>query len=244
MTFSDEIVMAYVDGELDVATRTALEAALAQDAELAARIARHRGLRRRLSAALDPVLDEPVPARLRDAASRPAAPPGHDVLALRRARAAAPRWSWPQWGALAAALVVGVLLRPLLPLSSGADLYTRAGRLLAGGSLARGLSQQLAGSQTADAAVQIGVSFRATAGGYCRTFVLRDQGALAGLACREHGRWQLQALAAIPPAPRGDYRPAAAALPPAVTHAVDELMSGEPLDAAQERSARDAGWNR
>ena len=45
MTFSDQTLSAYVDGELDAATRAALEAAMAGDPTLAGRIARQRALR-------------------------------------------------------------------------------------------------------------------------------------------------------------------------------------------------------
>ena len=38
MTFSDETVMAYVDGELDDATRAAVEAAMTTDLDLAERV--------------------------------------------------------------------------------------------------------------------------------------------------------------------------------------------------------------
>jgi len=44
MTFSDETIMAYVDGELDAPARAAVDASLATDPELARRIARHRAL--------------------------------------------------------------------------------------------------------------------------------------------------------------------------------------------------------
>ena len=40
MTFTDETLSAYVDGELDAATRAALEGAMATDPQLAQRLAR------------------------------------------------------------------------------------------------------------------------------------------------------------------------------------------------------------
>src|SRR5207253_696626 len=63
MSYSEETLMAYADGELDPAARAALEAAMAADPGLAQRVARHQALRARLRAALDPVLDEPLPQR-------------------------------------------------------------------------------------------------------------------------------------------------------------------------------------
>lgn len=245
MKFSDEILMAYADGELDEPTRAAVEAAQASDPELARRIAQHRALRARLRSAFDPVLAEPLPEQL--LASARDAPPAtrtDNVVPLKRTTAV--RWSWPQWTAVAASLLVGALLGPRLmgPPQPG-PLVTRDGTLLAGGTLARALSQQLASNQPPDAAVQIGVSFRSHAGEYCRTFVLHEKSALAGLACRERGAWRLEALAAGEAASAtGEYRPAAAALPPGVAHALDALIAGEPLDARAEAAARDRAWSR
>jgi hypothetical protein len=243
MTFSDETLMAYADGELEAATRAAVEAAMAADPEVARRIAQHQALRARLRSAFDPLLAEPPPERLLAAARGTAMQPlPGKVTALRRAGA---RWSWPQWGALAASLVLGVLLGPwLLRAPGGAPLITRDGTLLAAGTLARALSEQLASNQPASAAVQIGVSFRSRGGDYCRSFVLHEKSALAGLACRDHGAWRLEALAASESAPGagGAYRAAAAALPPAVAGTLDALIAGEPLDARAEAAARDRGW--
>lgn len=245
MTFSEETLSAYADGELDAATRAALEAALATDPQLAQRVARHRALRARVRDAFTPVLAEPVPERLL-ASVRGAAPAqrtGNVVPLERRPRA---RWSWPQWGAMAASLIVGVLLGPLLlrPSAPQAPLETSGGRVLASGALASALSQQLASAQPAGAPVAIGVSFRARSGGYCRTFVLHEAQALAGLACRFGTAWQVVTLAQseTPGAAGGGYRQAGSALPPAVARTLDELIAGEPLDAAAEAAARERGW--
>ena len=51
----------------------------------------------------------------------------------------------------------------------------RDGQMLAGGTLARALTEQLASNQPPGGPVEIGVSFRARDGGYCRSFVLREQ---------------------------------------------------------------------
>jgi hypothetical protein len=240
MTFSDETVMAYVDDELDEPTRTAVEAALATDSALAKRVARHRVLRERLHQELDPVLQEPVPERLL-AAARDTLSRHGTVLPLRRAPQA--RWSWPQWGAMAASVCVGIVIAPVLWRQSPPAFDIRAGRILATGTLAQALSQQLASNQAADAPVHIGVSFVSRSGDYCRTFVLSDQSALAGLACHEQDRWFLTALANSPsPNTSGKYHPAASSIPPSIAQTVNDLIVGEPLDAPEEASARTKGW--
>jgi hypothetical protein len=241
MSFSDETLMAYADGELDTATRAQIEAAMATDAALAQRVERHRQLRARLQGAFQPVLDEPLPPRLLESAQRFPGAGADNVVLLRRT--SAPRWSWPQWGAMAASLLVGALGAALLLTPPGGPIITRNGEMLASGALARALSAQLASRQSHDALVQIGVSFRARSGGYCRSFVLRDKTALAGLACGDSRAWRLQILsAAAAPSGAGPYHAAASAMPPELAQAIDALIAGEPLDAQAEAAARARGW--
>src|SRR2546430_2463757 len=167
---------------------------------------------------------------------------------FRPRRPAAPRGPGPRLGALAAGLVLGALLGPLVlhPPAGGGVLITRDGEMLAGGALARALTAELASNRTPGSPVEIGVSFRARDGGYCRSFQLREEQALAGVACREHDAWRLEVLAPSPAQPpaAGGYRPAATALPPSVARTLDELRAGEALDASAEAAARAHGWGR
>ena len=246
MTFSDETVMAYVDGELDDATRAALEVAMTTDTDLAERIARERRLLARLHSEFDPVLREPMPERLLAAANATSAKARTGNI-IRLKRIPGREWSWPQWSAIAASLILGVLIAPLLrhEPSEGA-LGIRDGKVLASGALAHALSEQLAGNQVADAPVHVGVSFLSRNGDYCRTFTLREKSTIAGLACREGGGWRLAAMAAMDRATSGsgEYQPAASSLPPAIEQSVDELIVGDPLDAKAEAAARGNGWHR
>src|SRR6201984_3598704 len=245
MTFSDETVMAYVDGELDHATRAALEVAMTTDTDLAERVARERRLLARLHREFDPVLREPIPERLLAAANASSAKARTgNIIWLKRIPAR--DWSWPQWSAIAASLILGVLIAPLLrhELSEG-PLGIRDGKVLASGALANALSEQLASNQVANAPVHIGVSFLSRNGDYCRTFLLRDKSAVTGLACRDGGSWRLQALAAATDratSGSGEYQPAASSLPPAIEQSIDALIVGDPLDATGEAAALGKGW--
>lgn len=246
MKFSEETLMAYADGELDPQARTAVEAAMAADPEIAGRVARHKALRGKLRSAFDPVLNESPPDRLIAAArGAPAVRREGNVIPLRRKPAS--RWSWPQWGAVAASLIVGVLAgQTLLHSPSSETITTRNGQLLAGGVLARALSDQLASTQPQTAPVQIGVSLKSKNGDYCRTFVVRESATVAGLACRESQEWRLRALAQSEPTPASgsQLRPAGSSLPRSILQAVDETMAGQPLDARAEAAARSREWSR
>lgn len=241
MTFPEEVLMAYADGELDASTRAAIEAAMASDPEIARRISQHKALRNRVSSAFNKVLDEPVPARLLTAARGEYK---DNVMPLRRRQVQ--RWAWPQWTAIAASLIVGVIVGRMALVRTGSPgpLAMRGGRIFASGMLADALSQQLTGNQTGAAPVRIGVSFRSKAGEYCRTFSLRQPAALAGLACHVTDGWELSALARteFPGGGSGAYRPAASSMPPALIAAVESQISGEPLDARAEAAARGRHW--
>src|SRR5262249_55029750 len=162
---------------------------------------RHKALRERLRSSYDKVLDEPVPERLLTAARGHVAPQSREstdyravVVPLRPKRAKPP--SLPYWGAIAAGFVVGALLWHF-----GGELYSsgpvveRNGQLLASGVLDEALSNQLVRDQRGQSPVQIGVSFRSKGGNYCRTFQLRENNNLSGLACRDQDTWRLEALA-------------------------------------------------
>jgi hypothetical protein len=243
MTISEDTLLAYVDGELDAAAREEVEAAIAADPQLAQRVQQEQGLRDMLRAAYDPALAEPMPARLLAAAR--GAPPAAKVVDLaaerasRKAAATPTRaWvgGWPQWGAMAACLVVGVFVgRSALIAPAGDAVATRGGPMVARG--------ELASAQSADAPVQIGLSFVSRGDEYCRTFLLR-QGSAAGLACRHGDDWQLRVWAqdSAASAAAGGLRMAASATPPAVLRAVDEQIQGSALDAEAERAALQRGW--
>ena len=82
-------IHAYVDGVLDPETSARLEADSRPDAAFAARIAQQRELRTRLRAEFDPVLEEPIPQRLRDVLA--ASEPGAAVTPIGAARKAGVR---------------------------------------------------------------------------------------------------------------------------------------------------------
>lgn len=245
MKFSDETLMAYADGELDPATRSAVERAIRADPTLAAKVRQHSALRSNVFAAFAPIAEEPVPQRLKDATR------SGKVIQLNTARAARTEsaqekrhWSWAEWGGIAAALMVGVLVggagvsglqeQPQLAAASG-------GALLAQGDLAEALSTQLAGAAAPDAKVKIGVSFEAKDGGYCRSFMT---GGAAGLACRNGAEWKVPVMAQAAQGPAGEYRQAGSAMPPMVLDAIDERISGQTMDAKAEEAARARGWKR
>ena len=245
-SWRDDEIHAHVDGELDAEASARLEADSRTDTALAARIARQRELRSLLRAEFDPVLEEPIPQRLRAALAGSASAGAVTPIGAARkdaARVARPAWSFREWGAVAATLVVGILVGSLaLRGPSGLPIEAERGRLVAANALDAALSSQLAGSAPEGAAVRIGMSFRAAGGEYCRTFTLRT--GAGGLACRRAGRWAVELLdAAAQPAATDGFRQASSTLSPAMVGAIAALGAGEPLTAEEERQRRGAGWD-
>lgn len=243
----DDTLQAYVDGELDAEGRARVDTALAQDDALARRVRQARDLHAQLRAAFDPVLEEPVPARLAALLRARTAPPapftmldgGRNADAVRRR---APRHRWLLPGAALAASVV-LLAAGLWWWRAGDELVRmRGGVPYAAGVLDHALDRALASEPDAHAPVAVGLSFRAADGHICRTFTVRTPPSRAGLACHSGAGWTLPVLAPVPPPEGDELRQAASGLPPAVQAAVDARLRGEVFDAEQERAARAADW--
>lgn len=236
MTISDETLMAFVDGELSPEEMSRVEAALRQQPALEAKVEQQRALRRELHASFESIMNAPLPDALRQSVMN--APVslqwrfGHALRGLFAPRALI--WTAVPAAALACGVVVGVML------DGGSSLMgTRGNALVARGSLASALNQQLASTQTGQGP-QIGISFRDKSGHYCRTFNASD---LAGIACRDAGDWNIAAISQSPKEPSGAYATAGSAMPDLVRNAVQGMIAGSPLDAADEKQARDQGWN-
>ncbi|AMK22592.1 MULTISPECIES: anti-sigma factor family protein [unclassified Sphingobium] len=230
MTDIDEaMLIAWVDGELDEVTRRRVDRAVAEDPALAERLEMHRRLRERLSGHYAPVEAEPVPAGLR------ALLEGNEKV-VPLVRPTAPRWRhWGTGGAIAASLLLGLGIGHL---SGGPEgpVAVEKGAMVARGELASALETQLASAQE-DAPIHIGLSFRRKGGGWCRSF---EGQAVSGVACREGEGWQVQQL--VPGAGQQTAYRQASSGDARIMATVDALIDGAPLDAAQEKAAKDKKW--
>jgi hypothetical protein len=247
MRFSDETLMAFADGELDEPTRRAVERAMRTDPALAAKVRQHIALRNDVFRAFARTLDEPVPPRLRQVTQSAKVVQLDTVRAAKKHVVEVPRpWSWPEWGAIGATFVLGVLagsigLNSLRAESQLATTSGSKGALVARGALDQALTRQLASARPVGLAVKIGISFVSRDGQYCRTFMV---GASAGLACRSGGAWQIPVMAETGAAGESSYLQAGSPMPPAVTAAIDARAVGASLDAQGELAAAQRGWAR
>jgi len=256
MTFSDDLLIGYINGELAEPARAAVERAMRADPVLAARIAHHRAeLQLKGNTRNGRIGRIGVSANGHDGNghARPSAPPcGAKVVqlnSLRPGRTVPPpqiaysNWCKRHWLAVGAALLAGAGLgavgwHSLAQAPGLATLDHDKGALVARGPLVAALDGQLASPGPSGSGVRIGVTFVAKDGGYCRSFVVDTT---AGLACLKDGRWTIPVLAqdAAGAAWVDGSQP-----PPAVREAIDARIAGVVLDPVAERAAQERGWTR
>jgi hypothetical protein len=245
MNVTDEMLMAYADGDLDEATRAQVEQAMEAQPELREVVERHTRLRASVSQTFEPVLEEKVPDRLSRMLESTPAP---NVVPFKRADTvrSPQRWQLPVWMSIAASAVLGVAIgyfvwhRP----EASATVVAQSDGLVASGTLASALAQQLASTQTGKEPVRLGVSYRDRAGEYCRTFSAGGENAFAGIACANGGNWRIRMLTEAQSREGGEYATAASSIPTSVLEVVNENIQGEPLNAAQEARAAEQHWKR
>ena len=234
MIVTDEMMVAYLDGELSPADAAEVEAAAARDETLAMRLSRHRMLGGSVKSAFASVVDEPVPARLTAAVA------AGGVISLEAARQRRVTPAWGRWGSLAAGIAAGLVVGLSWPRGPAPMID---GDMRARGQLASALDSQLASAPAEGDLVRVGLSFRSQDRTYCRTFAVSADEGPAGLACRDGDGWTVRmAVPRTVSTPGGDYRTASTDTPPEVLEAVQGLMQGEPLDAMAEAAARAKGW--
>lgn len=247
--FDDETLMRRVDGELTPEAAAVIDAAAAADPDLAARLKTLRSLR---TLAREAVPLGPDP-RDRDLAQLIAAAPAQQPAVPTARQPAVPRLfdrltaafqprHAPVWAGLAAAcFVLGLSFGWLSAGGPERGFTVDPQGAIADAALVRVLNTRLTADGADAQGRAVGLTFRDADDRWCRTFQ-SEQAGLAGLACREADVWRLHALAPFHPA-TGDLRTASADIPAPVLAAVDAALAEDPLDAAAETRARDAGWN-
>ena len=235
MTMDDETFFAWLDGELEPSEAARVEAVVAADPTLSARADEHRAMQASLRGAFAPLMDAPVPDRIGEAPV--------DFAAAKAARDDRRRLSGglPQWAAIAATLVLGLVAGNMLPgpfaRADRSPVTMEGGRLVANAGLENALYAELASAPAKDGP-RIGLTYRDAAGEICRSF--RD-GRSSGVACNANGDWEVRGLFGGAAPSGGDYRMAAGE-DPRLAALIADSIAGEPFDAAAERAAMARGW--
>lgn len=260
MEFTDEILMAFADGELDDETTRLVETALETDDDLMARVAMFMETRAASSEALKPMLDEAVPDQLvenvRAMAAKAAARDGgswvadaasesasaDNIIAFRRPEPTAqtPRRPSSLMMALAASLLIVVG-------GVGGYFAGGAGRTDVEGPQVAGLvdpivsailDQRASGEEivVGDGQVRLVSTFKAGGEQICREYEMKrpDQPDFVSIACRSAAGWQTQ-LAIVTPETGEGFAPASSL--ETVDAYLTSIGAGAPLEAEAEKTA-------
>jgi anti-sigma factor RsiW len=243
---SDGLLQAYLDGTLDDAAMTEVEAVMNANPAIAERMAALSGDDRAIRAAYADILAAPVPDHLANIVR--GAPERGDVVdfaAFKERKERRSSWGWPQGAAIAASLMIGLVAGgQLLPGNNGAGtalvVASADGARLAPAATAF-LSQAKSGVRTDLAALgtaEVTISFRSGDGALCRQFAVEQRDAtIDAVACRAGSAWRVEALGARADAGGGEMQTASGDAAPGVNAAVDALIAGDPLDAEAETKA-------
>jgi surface antigen len=247
--FTDAQLAAFLDGTLeDDALLEAIEAAINADPALADRVeALASGDDPAALAVRDafaPVLSAPVPEKLTQIVAVPESAQVVDFAAARSARTlpksandTAGGWRWPQFGAMAASLALGVLIGG--PLLTGGDNAPTGGSLVLASADVDAMLDTAPSGQAVDLAAlgtgEVVLTFRNADGALCRQFMIEAGGGTSdALACAgADGDWQVEAYGRRA-APVGEMKLAGGDAAPAVVAAVDAMIDSDVLIGADE----------
>ncbi len=239
-TVTDEMITAWLDGEVSPQQREEIEQAVAASPQLGRRVARLSQMDRMLAPAYSETLNAAIPARFEAILARPRA----SAWSLSRLHPVFGGLLEPRtMGMAAAVLVVGVVAGGLLlskPAEPGFETASD-GLLIANKEMVISLASLQSSGAAGSQAVRIKLSLVDGGGNYCRQF---ETASSAGLACLEGGQWKVDTLSpANAPAGQGDqYVMADGAVDPSIAAALKRRGVKQLLDRAQEAAAIATGW--
>ena len=238
MSISPEELAAFADGELANDALARVAAAIAADPDLLRQVEVHRALKARLSGHFAPILEQPVPDRLKQLLVGTGDVVNGDgkggvidfatASARQRARPRLPGWNWG--GVAIAASLVAALTFTTMGSRDSTGSY-------AGAKLAHALETQLVATQPSDAQPRVMLSFRNGVGEFCRAY---GSSKASGIACRDAKGWRFEALGGATANSDSEFRMAGSEAE--VLAVAQDMASGPALSAEEEAAARASGW--
>ncbi len=234
---SDEVITAWLDGEVTPQQRSEIEAMIAASPELGLHIARLSRADRLLTPAFAETLNAPIPQRFEAVLGKSRRGRGFAGL-----RAALSGLISPRPMAMAAAsLAVGFVLGgAMLSGSTGAAIVADSqGRMIANGPMAASLASVASGANSGPLGIRL--SMVDSVGRYCRQF---ETAGAAGLACLESEVWVIDTLSPTDGNYSGDdgYVMADGSTDAAISAAVERLGIQHVLDSREESAAIASRW--
>ena len=233
---TDEMITAWLDGEVSPKERLAIETAIAASPELGMRGARLSRADRMLAPAYAETLSAPIPKRFEDLLAEPKAAARTSIWS-QLSQMLAPR----PMAIAAASMVFGIAVGGLVlsPAAGGPAFEAIAdGQLVANREMAMNLASAQSGGE---GALRIRLSLVDDAGQYCRQF---ETASAAGLACLDGDKWKVDTLTSGSRSAGADglYVMADGTPDPAIAAALQRRGVREVLDREHEAAAIAAGW--
>ena len=247
MSWSEDKLSAYLDGELQPEEMEQLTRDIAADTALAARLDRLAAANETFLRAASDIDAVPLPAGVTALLAGAEKPAGARVIPFRPRRIAA---FLVEHRAIAASLlcVAAAYGIGLATFGDRASEIPASNGLIASGSpLHRVLEQGASGATVRLAGgveVKPQLTFLTTDDAFCRQYELTNTGGVVeGIACRQDDGWRVQVASFAPgQIADSDYRTAASGRSAALEAFIDANISGSPLDASQERNLLAGGW--
>ncbi len=257
MTYTDEILSAYLDGELDAAQMSEIEKAVLEDKQLDARLARLQQANDAVRSAYLPLADAEVPQEFIDLVRNRAAAPAAEastVVEFPKAtpRPAGPAPFWPSAIAASVALVLGYSVGLYDPFSGAQNTDFLAAKSISSGDPLYAAFERTASAQRIDLdgtrVAEPVLSFRSVDGRFCRETVVTQGGDQTLLvACRGDTDWDvvLSLRSKAPGAGIDDgYRTASADANAVLDAFLQAQMESDALGADEEAALIDKAWRR
>lgn len=242
---TDEALSAYLDGEADVETSARIEAAIAQDPGVRARLERMTLGDEALREAMDAMLGPPSEA-LKQSLRQPQQLSAEILTFQPKAKPAAPRQEWMRLAAASvAALVMGAVGGGLLMEKQTGVVVDSGDGVVAGKVLASSLSTARSGVKApmGGQVMTVALSFKAADGRLCRQFDLAGQGrTLDAVACRTGKDWRIEGMSAAKPKVLDGFQTASGPGDGPIGAITEQLGVTQTLNAEDEAAAIRKGW--
>ena len=228
---SDDMLMAYADGELDAAQAEEIRRAVANNTALAAKLAEFEATRRLARDAFAGIKEQPIPPELVQTVLT------HEPPKPEQRRSPFMTQFMPLAASLA--MVAGAIGYVVGTRSAGTSL------LGADNAVAAALESSDSGAVfDVDGGRRITVlaTYRLP-DRVCRSFMDSvASGAVKGLACRTGAQWTVEVAVAQPPSASGSYTPASDQATPSIDAFLDAAGAEGPVDGTAEAVLRKQGW--
>lgn len=256
MTYTDEMLSAYLDGELPSEEAAALDAALADDDVLRERLVSLQRADKAVRETYCAIDVTPTPEAVLGLLRRKGESKPHsgDVIAFTKSSIAKAMSHWPTAIAASLALVAGLTTGLYGPFDRGDDAPATliAGDILPDNAIfaalddgASGVAVKIPSRANQSLYLQPVLSFLSTDGGYCREFLMSDAVTAArGVACKSGEAWRINVAARSPAIDlsKEAYRTASSSPDPLIDGYIDHVMSGDAIDMNMEKSLIAKDW--